>query len=81
LANDSRSSEDAGPNEVAPVEFVLLAALPLVLDRPLQVRCDRLPAPVPAMIDRPWGTATVISVGEVADIVSHHPRNLANDSR
>jgi hypothetical protein len=27
LANDSRSSEDVGPNEVAPVEFVLLAAL------------------------------------------------------
>jgi hypothetical protein len=35
LANDSRSSEDVGPNEVAPVEFVLLAALPLVLDSPL----------------------------------------------
>jgi hypothetical protein len=35
LANDSRSSEDVGPIEVAPVEFVLLAALPLVLDSPL----------------------------------------------
>jgi hypothetical protein len=34
LANDSRSSEDVGPNEVAPMEFVLLAALPLVLDSP-----------------------------------------------
>ncbi len=27
LANDSRFSEDVGPNEGAPVEFVLLAAL------------------------------------------------------
>jgi hypothetical protein len=35
LANDSRSSEDVGPNEVAPVGFVRLAALPLVLDSPL----------------------------------------------
>ena len=35
LANDSRSSEDVGPNEVAPVEFVLLAAPPLVLASPV----------------------------------------------